>query len=405
MRRQRAASVQPPHLLGVFAHPDDEVFCMGGTLAQWAEAGGETMIVSATRGEAGQIQDARVASRGTLGAVREQELRAACTQLGVRRVECLDYGDGALAEVDEATLAGHVATFIRDFQPDVVVTFGLDGGYGHPDHIAISEATTRACQLVAREDGWAPQLYYSAFPQQHGSLCYQLAHWLTTRGEPFRGSAEFVRALALLADEAALLGHTDDAVETQWFPAGFSIVEQGERRNSLYLIISGHATVIHEDARGARHLRRRLGPGEFFGAEALALHYRHGASVVALDTVTCLVLSSQAPTAFAGRGKDALLGGLDGGAAAASADDGEAQDELIHMDISAYLDHKAAALAAHRTQFAVEPEMLPLAHVWQLLGREYFEPVSLATSTGAQYAIGPDGALWLDAQPLLALPA
>jgi len=57
-------------LLGVFAHPDDEVFCVGGTLAQWAEAGCETMIISATRGEAGQIQDAKAASRGTLGAVR-----------------------------------------------------------------------------------------------------------------------------------------------------------------------------------------------------------------------------------------------------------------------------------------------------------------------------------------------
>src|SRR6476659_945201 len=126
MRRQLAASVQPTRLLGVFAHPDDEVFCVGGTLAQWAEAGGETMIISATRGEAGQIQDARAASRGTLGAVREQELRAACARLGVRRVECLDYGDGTLAEVDGATLAGHVATYIRDFQPDIVVTFGPD---------------------------------------------------------------------------------------------------------------------------------------------------------------------------------------------------------------------------------------------------------------------------------------
>ena len=70
MRRQLAVSVQPMRLLGVFAHPDDEVFCVGGTLAQWAEAGCETMIISATRGEAGQIQDAKAASRGTLGAVR-----------------------------------------------------------------------------------------------------------------------------------------------------------------------------------------------------------------------------------------------------------------------------------------------------------------------------------------------
>jgi LmbE family N-acetylglucosaminyl deacetylase len=402
MQRQPTASVQPMRLLGVFAHPDDEVFCLGGTLAQWAEAGGETMIMSATRGEAGQIQDARAARRDTLGVVREQELRAACARLGVGRVECLDYGDGTLAEVDAATLAGQVAASIRDFQPDVVVTFGSDGGYGHPDHIAISVATTEACRLVAREDGWAPQLYYSVFPRQHGWLSHSLAHWLTTRGTSFHGSAGFVRALALLADEATLLGHADDSVEVQWFPADFSIVEQGERGNSLYLIVSGHATVIHEDARGLRHLRQPLGPGQFFGAEALALRGMHDASVVASDTVTCLVLSNRTPTAFAGRGADAHLGGATIGAV-----DGESGewDELIRMDIAAYLDHKVAALAAHRTQFAVEPEMFPLAPLWQLMGREYFKRVTLAIPTGIQHTDGADEALWLDAQPVLAIPA
>src|SRR5258706_16298538 len=223
MQYQRVANAPSRRLLGVFAHPDDEVFCVGGTLAQWAAAGGETMILCATRGEAGQIQDARAATRSTLGIVREHELRAACSQLGVQHVECLDYGDGTLAEVDAATLASHIATYIRAFQPDVVVTFGPDGGYGHPDHIAISQATTEGCQVVAREDGWSPQLYYSVFPRQHGWLCHRLAHWLTTtHGTTFRASPGSVRALALLAQETTLLGQADDAVQVQWFPAGFS---------------------------------------------------------------------------------------------------------------------------------------------------------------------------------------
>ena len=402
MRQHPPTTPQPMRLLGVFAHPDDEVFCAGGMLAQWAEAGCETMVISATRGEAGQIQDAHAASRGVLGAVREHELRAACARLGVWRVECLDYSDGALAEVDPAALAGHVARYIRDYRPDVVVTFGPDGGYGHPDHIAISAATTQARQLVAREDGWAPQLYYSAFPRQHELLCNRLARWLTARDTPFHGSAGFVRALALLADEAALMGCASDTVETRWFPAGFSIVEQGEPGNSLYLIISGHATVVHEDARGALHSRQRLGPGEFFGAQALALRGKQDASIVALDTITCLVLSPQAPTAFDGRGEGASLG-----ASAISAIDspyGE-QAGLVRRDIAAYLDHKVAALAAHRTQFAIEPEMLTLAPVWQLLGQEYFEPVPLAAASGVQYFSGADDVRWLDVQPFLALPA
>jgi LmbE family N-acetylglucosaminyl deacetylase len=61
-------------LLGVFAHPDDETFCAGGTFARYAKDGAEVMVVSATRGEAGQIRDARVGTRRTIAAVRETEL-------------------------------------------------------------------------------------------------------------------------------------------------------------------------------------------------------------------------------------------------------------------------------------------------------------------------------------------
>ena len=75
-------------LLGVFAHPDDEVFCAGGTMARAAEAGAEIMIVSATLGEQGQIRDPAAATRRTLGTVRERELRAAAAELGVAQRTC-----------------------------------------------------------------------------------------------------------------------------------------------------------------------------------------------------------------------------------------------------------------------------------------------------------------------------
>ena len=393
-------------MMGVFAHPDDEVFCAGGMLAQWAEAGHETMIVSATRGEAGQIQDAHAATRRTLGTVREEELRAACAQLGVRHVECLDYRDGMLQEVDEETLASDIAAYIREFAPEIVVTFGPDGGYGHPDHIAISKATTLACQQIAAEGGRAPHLYYSVFPRQHRLLCHRLARWLTTRGSSFRGSAAFVRALALLADEASELGYTDDAVETQWVPAGFSIVEQCERGTSLYLLISGQAEVIHEDAHGTRHVLQTLEPGQFFGDEALAYHQAQDASLVATETTTCLVLSAQTPTLFDGRGSDAHLIGIPVGEDEGESDERE-RGRLIRVDISACLDHKIAALAAHRTQFAVEPAMFPAAQVWGLMGREYFEHVALSAPADDLYANSMDDALWQGARQrqAVAVPA
>lgn len=392
MNPYRSMTQRPRRLLGVFAHPDDEVFCVGGTLAQWTEAGNEALIVSATRGEAGQIQDAHAATRQTLGGVREQELRAGCAALGVEQVECLDYRDGALAEVEPGRLAADVASYIRTYQPDIVVTFGLDGGSGHPDHIAISVATTLACQLVAREDGWAPQLYYSAFPRQHGLLCQSLARWLTERGEAFRGSAAFVRALSLVADEAVLMGHADDAVQAQWFPADFAIVEQGEGAASLYLIISGHARVVAEEADGSQRTLQTLGPGQFFGAEALAGQGAHAASVVAADTVTCLTLANQAPTAFDGRGESA--GQSD--AAHATRDTASETSGLLCMDVAAVLERKVAALAAHRSQFAIAPELLALAPVWQLMCREYLEPVVFGAPASAAHARRED---WL------ALPA
>ncbi len=395
---------RPSRLLCVFAHPDDEVFCVGGTLARWVASGGEAMVLSATRGEAGQIQDVTAATRRTLGAVREHELRVACAELGVQRVECLDYQDGTLRDVGVMTLAHDVAQRIDEFNPDVVVTFGLDGGYEHPDHIAISGATTLACQLVAREGGRAPHLYYSAFPRQHRLICRHLADWLDAHDSRFHGSSAFVRGFTLLAEEATLLRYADDAVETQWFPAGFAIVEQGESASSLYLIVSGSAEVIHEDADGTQRVVRQLESGEFFGERALARHLPQDASVVATETVTCLVLSSQAPSAFAGRGGEARLGGS---AVGESEGDEQPFDRLVSVDISAHIDHKIAALAAHRTQFSVDPALFPLSLVRELLSSEYFERATVPTPGSGRNTEAAGDAPWdiWESQYLLPLTA
>ena len=142
-------------LLGVFAHPDDETFCAGGTFAGYAGQGAEIMVVSATRGQAGQIRDAAAATRRTIGAVRETELRLACSRLGINHVRCLGYEDGNLAGADFSALVDEIAEVIEEFRPDGVITFGPDGGYGHPDHMTISAATTAACAQAARA-GVAP---------------------------------------------------------------------------------------------------------------------------------------------------------------------------------------------------------------------------------------------------------
>ncbi len=393
------AALHPMRILGVFAHPDDESFCAGGTLARYVASGAEVMVVSATRGEAGQIRSAGVATRRTLGQVREQELYLACQRLGVQHTVCLDYGDGMLQEVDQDILIGGIVEIIRSFRPDVVITFGPDGGYGHPDHIAISAATTAACvrsgeghhfpeQLAA---GLAPhrptQLFYSHFPHKRQLLLEQLAHWLVQTRTRFQGTSEFAYALLLLCEEATLLHYSCDHFEITWYPAGFSIVEQGEQANSLYLLLSGTAQVIREGVDGTQQVLAHLKPGAFFGEEGLAYRQARNAHVIAEQNVTCLVLSPEAPTAFLARGEDAPLPPLPPLPNLSGSTVGEEQalKDTTCIKVDPYLRQKVEAIAAHRSQFPIQPDLLPLAILQALMGQEYFVPISLVSEVEPEF--------------------
>ena len=137
-------------LLAVLAHPDDESLGFGGTLARYACEGIETYLVTATRGEAGRFGS--VGKSGDpvqVGRVREAELRAAARVLGIREVTILGYPDGGVDQVPAAIAIRAIVSHIRRLQPDVIVTFGPDGAYGHPDHIAISQFTTAAALCAA----------------------------------------------------------------------------------------------------------------------------------------------------------------------------------------------------------------------------------------------------------------
>src|SRR5262249_33497180 len=111
-RADNGVVASSPRLLGIFAHPDDETCCAGGTVARHAGHGAEIMVVSATRGEAGRIRDAAVGNRRTIAAVREAELRKACECLGVTMVRCLDHVDGTLADAEFPALVDEIAEII-----------------------------------------------------------------------------------------------------------------------------------------------------------------------------------------------------------------------------------------------------------------------------------------------------
>ncbi|MBV9325311.1 MAG: PIG-L family deacetylase [Chloroflexi bacterium] len=373
-----------PRVLGVYAHPDDEAFCTGGTFARYAAAGCEVMVVSATRGQAGQIRCAHLATRDTLGQVREAELRLACARLGVKDVECWDYLDGMLAEIDADELAARVARMVRAYQPDVVFTFGSDGAYGHPDHIAISRAATAACSSSGGSVSALPRLYHAVFPPRRRRLRDHLVRWLSETGPDFRGDPEFVHGLLLLAEEASALRYVDDHHEVKWFPSGFRIVEQGEPATALYLLLAGQADVVREDAQGRRDLVSRLQPGQFFGEHGIAWQKPRTAHVIAAEGATCLVLRPRQPTLFEARGAGAHPPSVGTHADSAGDDDGAA----IRLEVDDFLHAKLQALAAYRSQFPIEPDMLPESIFRDLFGVEYFLPVQSLSQVDASEATG-----------------
>jgi LmbE family N-acetylglucosaminyl deacetylase len=142
-------------LLCLFAHPDDESLGMGGTLAKYAAEGVETYLVCATRGERGWMGEEKDnPGLEALGRLREGELRAACAVLGIRDVQFLDYLDGDLDQAPPAEAIAKLVSHLRRVRPQVVVTFGPEGAYGHPDHIAICQFTHAA--LVRAADAAHP---------------------------------------------------------------------------------------------------------------------------------------------------------------------------------------------------------------------------------------------------------
>jgi N-acetyl-1-D-myo-inositol-2-amino-2-deoxy-alpha-D-glucopyranoside deacetylase len=172
-------------LMAVFAHPDDESFGSGGSLARYgADPDIQVTLVCATRGEAGEISDARLATPERLGEVREGELRCACQALGVDSLYFLDYRDsgmagtpenlerGALTMADFDEVVGKIVEHIRRERPDVVVTFDKTGGYGHPDHIAIHHHTKAAFEAAADPAQYSEQLTDGLEPHQAQKLYF-----------------------------------------------------------------------------------------------------------------------------------------------------------------------------------------------------------------------------------------
>jgi LmbE family N-acetylglucosaminyl deacetylase len=166
-------------LLAVFAHPDDESFGPGGTLARYCAEGVEVWLACATDGDAGTVDSGTLATYASTGQLRAAELCCAAQELGLRGVDFYAYRDSGMAgspdnqhpsslcQAPMEDVVGKIVGSIRQHRPQVIICDNEYGGYGHPDHIKLHQATVQAFTAAAD-----PQLYDSAGPPHAAERLY-----------------------------------------------------------------------------------------------------------------------------------------------------------------------------------------------------------------------------------------
>lgn len=230
-------------LLAVLAHPDDESFGLGGTLAYYARQGVDVYLVCATRGEVGEVPPEMLEGYASVAELREAELRCAVDVLGIKGLFLLGYRDSgmagspenghpqALAAAPLEDVADAIAEHMRRLQPQVVLTFDPNGGYFHPDHIAIHRAAKRAFELLQEKksaNGYAPQkLYFHLVPRWWA----QLGVWsmrLSGKDPRRMGRNGDIDLLAVLAEKFPVNARIDvDGVYTERMKAFACHASQG----------------------------------------------------------------------------------------------------------------------------------------------------------------------------------
>jgi LmbE family N-acetylglucosaminyl deacetylase len=215
----------------VFAHPDDDSFGLGGSIAKHRDDT-EVQVILATSGEAGMIADPSLATRENLGQVREGESRASYAALGVTpQQHFLRYPDGGLAGLGRDELVDRVAALLREFRPEVVVTFGPDGVTKHEDHVTMHHVGTEAFHR-ARSDGGEgfSRLFYVGIPASEIERFRELQRMAGM--EPFDPEAPFQprgvpdETIAVWVDcmdvwktkHEALLAHRTQSMEVEEIP-------------------------------------------------------------------------------------------------------------------------------------------------------------------------------------------
>jgi N-acetyl-1-D-myo-inositol-2-amino-2-deoxy-alpha-D-glucopyranoside deacetylase len=232
--------------MAVHAHPDDECISTGGILARYAAEGSRTVLVTCTDGAVGEISDAALATPENLVEVRDRELAESARILNIHRLVKLGYRDSGMAGTpdNDHPSSFHRANFqdavdkvvrvIRDEQPQVLVTYDENGGYGHPDHVRAHQVAVAAFQECVGQPWQPAKLYYSVIARS-----------------AIRGFAERLRAAGIQVPFRDLQDNPDE--ETPFAVADERITTDVDV--SKYVQTKRAALIAH---------RTQMGPDEFF---------------------------------------------------------------------------------------------------------------------------------------------
>lgn len=255
-----------PTLVSVFAHPDDETFGVGATMARYAAKGIPVTMVCATRGEVGEIAAGTDATPENLGLHREQELRDSMAILGVQDVRFLGFRDSGMIGTEEnedprafmnASAGGVVhmlVKLIREIRPAVVVTWDKSGGYGHPDHVACHHHATAAFHAA----GDPAQFPTAGPPHKPRALFYTTI--------PIE---EFIKMGEELRKRGIELGGPGDLSELEGLErlSPNCIIDVADLYDLKMKALVAHRTQISEDdamLKGPEDLRRAFFAKEYF---------------------------------------------------------------------------------------------------------------------------------------------
>jgi LmbE family N-acetylglucosaminyl deacetylase len=239
-------------LLAVFAHPDDESFAFGGSLAKYAAEGVRTGLVTATAGQAGRSPGAYPIAPEELGLIRVEELRCACRVLGVGSLHLLGYKDNHLSEADPEVVEHAIVNVIRAVRPLVVVTFGPEGsGSGHPDHRAISQLATAAF-FAAGDEAKYPGQPDAGLAPFRGRKLYYLTSPLDTAGQAQGASFSPVTTVIDVADrvDAKLAAFRCHRTQMDDYPRLMERLAQYGPREFFFLAATQDLPSIRQDVLG-----------------------------------------------------------------------------------------------------------------------------------------------------------